>query len=102
MKMPEKRKGFDMSGLADAANGKADSADMDAGNSDENAEADEESSESPDERKQEAAELSNVSDDELMAEIKKRGLMDQLSKGGSGDSSASGDSSNQDDQSMYS
>lgn len=93
LKMPSKRPEMDLSDLSSD-----DSSEQDEGS------PEEEASESPDE---EAAEdsgkdgdgsdaLKAVSDDELMAEIKKRGLLSKLEKGGD-----SGDDSSDGDQSMY-
>lgn len=90
MKMPADSHKFDMSDMQD-----------DSAPSDDDSEGspDEEASESPAEEKAEGDDqgemhhdLSECSDEDLLAEIKKRGLMDQLSKSPADDQSSGGDS----------
>lgn len=119
LKMPTKRKGMDLSDLMPNAgdekdedpdtDGMSPGADADAGGSDDSeSDSDEgpEGSDSGDESSEHSdpAALEHVSDDELMAEIKKRGLMKQLEKGGDAGSdmgSEHSDPAGGDDQSMY-
>lgn len=84
LKMPEKKgnKLFSPKGLVnqnDPSEDQLNEGDM----GEEEGSPSEEASESPEEEAQEApnAELEHVSDDDLLSEIKKRGLMDKLNEG---------------------